>query len=66
MQGSEQEFYFSLAITGGIALAGVMVSIGLAIVAVSVKNRITLSKAVVLIFNKMKHGKERENGQAKD
>jgi hypothetical protein len=64
--GDKQEFLFNFAIIGGIALAGAMVSIGLAIVAVAVKNRITLSKAVVLIFNKMKHGKERENGQAKD
>lgn len=62
--GSEQEFYGDLIILGGIAFAGIMVSIGLAVVAIAVKNRITLDKAVLIIYNKIKHGKERQNGKA--
>lgn len=59
-QGDE-EFYFALIVWGGIIFAGVMVSIGLTMVGIAVKNKINKRKLANEIYNE----KERSNGQHK-
>lgn len=57
----DQEFYVSVAIIGGVVLAGLMISIGLALVAMAVYNRVTKRKITKELYDE----KERKNGQPK-
>lgn len=55
----DQEFYVSVAIICGVIFAGLMVSVGLALVAMAVYNRVTKRKITKELYDE----KERKNGR---
>lgn len=57
----DEEFYISLAIIGGLALAGLLIIIGLTFVGIAVYNKVTKQKVIKELYEK----KDRQNGQKK-
>lgn len=56
-----EELYAALALYGGIALAGILISIALILVALGIKNRVTKKTVVKELYDE----KSRKNGQHK-